>query len=155
MDKKQLHLINRDRTIARPWSDTAWSNRYRYGYQMTQDHCTHRRGCALHLKIQFVLQEDLVEWHFLCLFLFEHKTKRCKVLSIYVSVNELNENRQYFYKLEGGPQARKCCVQPASALEDGIRIQNYAGKLENWPKHLKSNPIKTNARLYYQEETIN
>lgn len=69
------------------------------------------------------------------------------MLSIYVSVNELNENRQYFYKPEGGPQARRCCFQSASALEDGIRIQNYTGKLENQPKHLRYDPIKTNAGL--------
>lgn len=56
------------------------------------------------------------------------------MLSIYVSRNELNEIRQHFYKLEGGPWARRCCFLLASALKDGIRIQNFAEKLENWPK---------------------
>lgn len=77
------------------------------------------------------------------------------MLSICVSVNDLNENRQYFYKLEGGPQAKMCCFQPASALEDGIRIQNDTEKLENWPENLRYDPIKTSARLYYLEERIN
>lgn len=46
-------------------------------------------------------------WIFLCLFLFEYKGH--KLLSISISVNDLNENRHYFYKLGGGPQARKSC----------------------------------------------
>ena len=53
-----------------------------------------------HLSIHFVQEEELVEWIFLCLRLFEHEYKGDKMLSISIFVNDLKENSSTFISLE-------------------------------------------------------
>lgn len=46
-----------------------------------------------HVHINFEQENNLEGWIFHCLFLFEHAYEVDKVLSISVSVNDMNENR--------------------------------------------------------------
>lgn len=60
-----------------------------------------------HLSIHSVQKQDLVGWIFLCLFLFEYKYKGHKMLSISISVNDLNENREYFISSKEDPRLER------------------------------------------------